>query len=118
MHPNFQNDSTVKVCSHFVNGLHHLQGLTSKFANSWIHKSLSQNLILLGVKKCTLSQYNSLRCLTLADFNTEYDLPGKVDDMQISELHQYFNEASWLFVENKGSGSKTQYWFSWKPGIH
>ena len=48
-------------------------------------------------------------CLTLAVFNTEYDFPEEIVDMQISELHQYFDEASWLFVENKSSGSKTQY---------
>ena len=68
-----------------------------------------QNLILFVVKKCTLSQYNLSRCLTLADSSTEYDLPGEVVDMQISELHQSFDEASWLFIENKGSGSKTKY---------
>ena len=56
-----------------------------------------------------LSQYNSHRCLTLADFNTEHDLSEEVVDMQMSELHQYFDEASWLFIENKGSGSKTEY---------
>ena len=39
--------------------------------------------------------------LTLADFSTEYDLPGEVVDIQISELQQSFDEASWLFIENK-----------------
>ena len=68
-----------------------------------------QNLILFVVKKCTLSQYNLSKCLALADFSTEYDLPGEVVDMQISELQQSFEEASGLFIENKGSGSKTKY---------
>ena len=45
----------------------------------------------------------------LADFSKEYDLPGEVVDVQISELHQYFDEASWLFIENKCSGSITEY---------
>ena len=79
-----------------------------EFTKAFSHKSFSHlcktNLILLGVKKCTLSQYNSRRCLTFVDFNTEYDLPVEVADMHISELHQYFDEASWLFIENKGSG--------------
>ena len=35
--------------------------------------------------------------------------------MQISELHQYLDEAPWLFIENKGSGSKTKTDFK---GIH
>ena len=60
----------------------------------FIFSGICRNLILLGVKKCALSQCNSSRCLTLADFNTEYDLPGEVVDMQISEFHQYFDEAS------------------------
>ena len=84
----------------------------------FIFSGICRNLILIGVKKCALSQYNSHRCLTFADFNTEYDLLGEVADMQISELHQYFDEASCLFIEKKGSGSKTDYWFSRKPGIH
>ena len=46
--------------------------------------------------------------LTLADFSTEYDLSGEVVDKQISELQQSFDETSWLFIENKGSGSKTK----------
>ena len=59
--------------------------------------------------RCTLGQYNSSKCLTLADFNTKYNWPGEIVDMEISELHQHFDEASWLFIENKGSGSKTEY---------
>ena len=77
-----------------------------------------KNVILLGVKTCTLSHYNLSRCLTLTDFNTEYDLPGEVVDMQINELHQYFDKSWWLFIENKVSGSKTEYWFWSKSGIH
>lgn len=37
--PIFQNGSTVKVCPRFVIVFHHQQGLTSKSANSWIHKN-------------------------------------------------------------------------------
>ena len=78
------------------------------YVKHFIFSGVCRNLILLGVKKCKLSQYNSSRCLTLADFNTKYDLPGEVVDMQISELHQYLDEAPGLFIENKGSGSKTK----------
>ena len=42
------------------------------------------------------------------DFSAEYDFRGKVVDMQVSELHQYFDELSWPFIENTGSGSKTE----------
>ena len=44
--------------------------------------------MLLGVKKCMLTQYNSCRCLILANFSTEYELSGEVADMKMSELHQ------------------------------
>ena len=83
-----------------------------------IFSDICRNLMLLGVKKCMLTQYNSRRCLILANFSTEYELSGEVADMKMSELHQYFNEVSWLFIENYGSGSKTEYWFSTKPGIN
>ena len=46
--------------------------------------------------------------LVFSDFNAEYDFRGKVVDMQISELHQYLDELSWSFIENTGSGSKTE----------
>ena len=79
------------------------------YVKHFIFSGVCRNLILFDVKKCTLSQCNSSRCLTLADFNTEYDLPGEIVDMQISEFHQYFDEASWLFIEDEGRGSKTEY---------
>ena len=28
--------------------------------------------------------------------------------MQGIELHQYFDEVSWLFIKNNGTGSKTE----------
>ena len=88
------------------------------YVKYFIFSGVCGNLILLSLKKGALSQYNPRRCLTLADFKIEYDLPGEVTDMQISELYQYFDEASWLFIESKGRGSKSKYWFSRKPGIH
>ena len=72
----------------------------SHLCKHFIFSGVCRNLILLGVKKCAFSQYNSSRCLILADFKTEYDLPGEV------QLHQYFDEASWLFIEAKLAAQK------------
>ena len=96
--PIFQNDYTVKFCSRFatitlfarfdlkickwLNSQMHLPTNASPiYVKNFIFSGVCRNLTFFGVKKCTLTQYNSGRCLTLANLNTEYDLFREVVDM-------------------------------------